>query len=50
MPMVIEAPLPYAAGEKQHVGLLLSDADRQPSAAVALLPDWRGQVRRTLGF
>jgi dienelactone hydrolase len=43
MSKVIEAPLRYAGGEKQHVGLLLSDADRQPSAAVALLPDWRGQ-------
>jgi dienelactone hydrolase len=43
MSKVIEAPLSYAAGEQQHVGLLLSDADRQPSAAVALLPDWRGQ-------
>jgi Dienelactone hydrolase and related enzymes len=43
MSEVIEVPLPYTAGKQQHVGLLLSDPDRQPIAAVALLPDWRGQ-------
>lgn len=43
MSKVIEVPLPYTAGEQRHVGLLLSCADRQPTAAVALLPDWRGQ-------
>ena len=43
MSQIIEAPLPYASGEQQHLGLLLRAADQQPTAAVALLPDWRGQ-------
>jgi dienelactone hydrolase len=41
--MITEVPLLYATGERQHIGLLLSAADRQPTAAVALLPDWKGQ-------
>lgn len=43
MSKIIETPLPYMAGEHQHVGLLLRADDRQPTAGVALLPDWRGQ-------
>lgn len=43
MSEIIEAPLPYAAGEQQYLGLLLKAADQHPTAAVALLPDWRGQ-------
>jgi hypothetical protein len=43
MSQTIEAPLPYASGEQQHLGLLVRTADQQPTAAVALLPDWRGQ-------
>jgi dienelactone hydrolase len=43
MSKITESPLHYAAGEKQYIGLLVSAPDRQPTAAVALLPDWRGQ-------
>lgn len=43
MSQIIEKSLPYTSGDKQHVGVLLSAADQQPTAAVVLLPDWRGQ-------
>ncbi len=43
MSQTIETPLPYVSGEQQHLGLLLRAADQQPTAAVVLLPDWRGQ-------
>ncbi|WP_062117105.1 dienelactone hydrolase family protein [Collimonas pratensis] len=43
MSQIIEKSLPYTYGDKQHVGVLLRAADQQPTAAVVLLPDWRGQ-------
>jgi dienelactone hydrolase len=43
MSQITEVSLPYADGDKQYVGSLLRAADREPTAAVALLPDWRGQ-------
>jgi dienelactone hydrolase len=43
MSSIIETSLPYAVDASQHLGLLMSAADRQPTAAVVLLPDWRGQ-------
>jgi dienelactone hydrolase len=39
----IEALLPYAVETDQRLGLLVRTGDRQPTAAVVLLPDWRGQ-------
>jgi hypothetical protein len=41
MSKITEAPRTYMAGEEQYVGLLLSDADRQPAAAA------QDRVRRT---
>jgi len=43
MSKIIETPLPYVASDRKYEGILLSAADRQPVATVALLPDWRGQ-------
>ncbi len=43
MSQIVELPLPYGFGEQRYLGLLLRAADQQPTAAVALLPDWRGQ-------
>jgi len=43
MSKITETPLPYAAGAQRYLGLLVSAPDRQTTAAVALLPDWRGQ-------
>lgn len=40
---VVEAPLDYAVGEQRYLGLLLKASGTAPKAAVALLPDWRGQ-------
>jgi len=43
MTKIVESPLPYAVAEQRYVGLLMNASDQQPTAAVALLPDWRGQ-------
>jgi len=39
----IDHELAYMAGDKRYVGLLLKPSDEDLKAAVALLPDWRGQ-------
>jgi dienelactone hydrolase len=38
-----ESPLTYAVDTQRYAGLVLKGAQAQPSAAVVLLPDWRGQ-------
>jgi dienelactone hydrolase len=38
-----EIDFEYAVGDKRYRGLLLKPAGEEPRAAVALLPDWRGQ-------
>jgi dienelactone hydrolase len=43
MSTIAEAPLDYAVNDQRYVGLLLKHAATAPRAAVALLPDWRGQ-------
>ncbi|WP_082583028.1 alpha/beta fold hydrolase [Frateuria sp. Soil773] len=43
MTEVVESPLAYAADGQGYVGLLLKPGGGTSSAAVALLPDWRGQ-------
>ncbi|PWK85298.1 dienelactone hydrolase family protein [Fulvimonas soli] len=40
---VIETTFEYAVGAQRYVGLLLRAPGAIPKAAVALLPDWRGQ-------
>jgi dienelactone hydrolase len=39
----VQTPVEYQAGDQRYVGLLIRAADAAPRAAVALLPDWRGQ-------
>ena len=43
MTHIVEAALDYTADEQRYSGLLLKVPDSVPKAAVALLPDWRGQ-------
>lgn len=45
MSPITEAPLPYADGRQQYVGLLMGPADREATATVVLLPDWRGRSK-----
>lgn len=43
MSNMTEIDFEYAANDKRYRGLLLKSATQEPKAAVALLPDWRGQ-------
>jgi dienelactone hydrolase len=43
MSEIIESPLPYGVPGRSYRGLLLARAGARPTAAVVLLPDWRGQ-------
>ena len=43
MAHILETALSYAVELTQYSGLLVSDIDRDPTAAVILLPDWKGQ-------
>jgi dienelactone hydrolase len=43
MSLPVESPLHYAVQDRQHRGLLLVKEGASPTAAVVLLPDWRGQ-------
>lgn len=45
MQQISETPLQYQDGEERYIGLLLSSADQAATAAVVLLPDWRGGER-----
>ena len=45
MSMITETPLTYTAGDTHYAGLLMAAIDRQSTAAVILLPDWRGQSK-----
>lgn len=38
-----EEKLPYVAGNKRYIGVLLTCKQERPKATVVLLPDWRGQ-------
>jgi dienelactone hydrolase len=43
MGQLVESPLRYGAANRTHEGLLQVPAGAPPTAAVVLLPDWRGQ-------
>lgn len=43
MARIVETALSYTVELTQYSGLLVSDIDRNPTAAVILLPDWKGQ-------
>ena len=43
MSHIVEATLDYAVKNQRYSGLLLEAPNTAPKAAIALLPDWRGQ-------
>jgi dienelactone hydrolase len=43
MSRIVESPLDYGAAGRAYRGLLLAREDAPATAAVVLLPDWRGQ-------
>lgn len=43
MAEIVQSPFAYATGAQKYSGLLMHAVDERSTAAVVLLPDWRGQ-------